>query len=350
MMAAQLCQVSVIVPTFNVERYVAECLESVLSQDFEGAYELIVVDDGSTDMTPALVEGFARRDDRIRFFQVSHDGAPGKARNRGIEEAQGDYLVFLDSDDRLRPRALASFNDVAQAHQPDVICGDRVFIDELSASSGHRPLPPTLRGLREHAGELDLELRQVYANASAKAYRRAIVTEHQIRFPEGHPGQDSGFSVTFCAYARSIFGLDTPVYDVRVRGDAANPSLTQQFDLRAVGRRLTSARQCVDELCRRGLDGYAADARAYFLLGILLRLVQENARGRLTDIPATYELLKSFRDSEARRLGARMMSPQVRRRWRVASCVMLSPWSMRLALGLAKLLGVGRVRPRVLGA
>ena len=345
-MVANLCQVSVIVPTFNVERYIAECLESALSQEFDGGYEVIVVDDGSTDETLALVESFARRDGRVRFFQVPHDGAPGKARNLGIEEAQGDYLVFLDSDDRLRSDSLASFWGVVQAHRPDLVCGGRVIIDEQSVVLECRELPPQLSGLRAHDGAMDLGLRQVYANASAKAYRREVVMDHQIRFPEGHPSQDSGFSVIYCAYAQSIFGLNTPVYEVRIRGDAANLSLTQQFDLRAIRRRLTSARQCVDDLWCRGLEGHAADACAYFLLGVFARLIRENARGRLLDIRAAHEILRAYRCNAGDGLRKRGMSAPLRRMWWIASCMMISPLSMRISMGVAKLLGIGRVASR----
>jgi glycosyltransferase involved in cell wall biosynthesis len=92
-------------PAFNCERYIAEAIESVIAQTFE-SWELLVVDNGSSDSTKAIAESYARLDQRI---QVMHEPRPGAAaaRNLGINEARGRYIAFLDSDDMWLPRKLA---------------------------------------------------------------------------------------------------------------------------------------------------------------------------------------------------------------------------------------------------
>ncbi len=93
--------ISVIIPTFNRSYCLAETLDSVLRQSFKN-YELIVVDDGSTDATPQLLDQYAGR---LAHLQTSHAG-PSAARNAGIGMARGDYIAFLDSDDLWAPRKL----------------------------------------------------------------------------------------------------------------------------------------------------------------------------------------------------------------------------------------------------
>lgn len=90
--------ISVIVPVYNVEKYLEECVESVLSQTFTD-YELLLIDDGSTDSSGDLCDQIAKRDTRVRVFHKSN-GGPSSARNKGMDEAEGDWIVFLDSDDK----------------------------------------------------------------------------------------------------------------------------------------------------------------------------------------------------------------------------------------------------------
>lgn len=90
--------ISVIVPVYNVEKYLEECVESVLSQTFTD-YELLLIDDGSTDSSGDLCDQIAKRDTRVRVFHKSNGGI-SSARNKGMDEAEGDWIVFLDSDDK----------------------------------------------------------------------------------------------------------------------------------------------------------------------------------------------------------------------------------------------------------
>ena len=96
--------ISVLVPIYKVEAYLQRCIDSVLSQDFE-KYELILVDDGSPDRCPAIVDDAARKDSRVKAVHKENGGLPS-ARLSGFQKAQGEFVVFLDSDDWLLPGAL----------------------------------------------------------------------------------------------------------------------------------------------------------------------------------------------------------------------------------------------------
>ena len=90
-------QFSVILPIYNVEKYLAECIESVLSQSFKD-YELILVDDGSKDGSGRICDEYAQKDSRIKVLHKENGGL-SDARNYGTERASGDYIVYIDSDD-----------------------------------------------------------------------------------------------------------------------------------------------------------------------------------------------------------------------------------------------------------
>lgn len=103
--------VSIIIPAYNVEMYIRECLDSALGQTFTDL-EVIVVDDGSTDSTPEIIHGYAERDSRVRVLRRPNGGLP-IARNPGLEMARGEWVMFLDSDDVLSPYAVAVLLEAA---------------------------------------------------------------------------------------------------------------------------------------------------------------------------------------------------------------------------------------------
>ncbi|MBR0101963.1 MAG: glycosyltransferase family 2 protein, partial [Selenomonadaceae bacterium] len=114
--------VSVIIPMYNVESYVGECLESVLKQTFQD-FEVIVVDDCSTDDSVKIVEEYAPKfDGRLRLFSMEKNtGTPGKPRNKGIELAHGEYIQFLDADDFMILHALEALYTAAKKYDADVV-------------------------------------------------------------------------------------------------------------------------------------------------------------------------------------------------------------------------------------
>lgn len=97
--------VSIITPAFNAENYIGETIESVKAQSYQD-WELIIVDDCSTDNTLAIVKGYTDNDSRIKLIKAPQNGGVAKARNLGIEQAQGDYIAFVDSDDLWKPDKL----------------------------------------------------------------------------------------------------------------------------------------------------------------------------------------------------------------------------------------------------
>lgn len=106
--------VSVIVPVYNVEAYLRQCLDSLIGQSYQ-ALEIILVNDGSTDQSGAICDEYARMDSRVRVFHKENDGSPSTTRNMGLEVAKGTYISFVDSDDWVEPEMYAELVSMMEA-------------------------------------------------------------------------------------------------------------------------------------------------------------------------------------------------------------------------------------------
>ncbi|MFI8089929.1 CDP-glycerol glycerophosphotransferase family protein [Streptomyces sp. NPDC086080] len=208
---------SVIVPAYQVQAYLHECLESVLSQSYPDL-ELIAVDDCSPDACGAVIDEFAARDPRVRVVHLPENTGLGRARNAGMERATGDYLVFLDGDDTLTPGALLALADrLKETGEPDVLVYDyaRVYWsgeavrNQVAAELTERG-PAPFR-LTDRPGLLNLLM-----VAWNKAYRRDFVRRAGLSFPPGYY-EDTPWTYPALMTAESIATLDRVCVHYRQR-------------------------------------------------------------------------------------------------------------------------------------
>jgi glycosyltransferase involved in cell wall biosynthesis len=213
-----MIKVSVVVPVFNPGIYLRRCVESLVSQTLPAQdYEVIFVDDGSTDDAPAFLDQVAGSSPQVRVIHQENSGWPGKPRNVGIDAARGTYVFFCDADDWLSPDALAHLYDFAEANHSDVV---------LPKMAGFgRPIPH--HAFRATLGQTSLADGPLMESLTPhKLFRRSFLDAHQIRFPEGvRRLEDHYFVVT--AYLRaqvvSIYADRTCYTHIR-RDDAGNIS------------------------------------------------------------------------------------------------------------------------------
>jgi CRISPR system Cascade subunit CasB len=224
---------SVIVPAYKVQAYLHECLDSVLSQSYPDL-ELIAVDDCSPDACGAIIDEFAARDARVRAVHLPENQGLGRARNAGLEQATGDYLVFLDSDDTLTPDALRAIADrIKETGDPDVL----VFDYARTFWSGDAQRNKVAAQLTEQGpAPFRLEdrpgLLRVIMVAWNKAYRREFVEREGFAFPPGYY-EDTPWTYPVLMAAETIATLDRVCvhYRQRRQGNILGTTSRKHFDV-----------------------------------------------------------------------------------------------------------------------
>ncbi|QMU79236.1 glycosyltransferase [Streptacidiphilus sp. PB12-B1b] len=232
-------RLSVVVPVHNVEAYLQECLESIRGQSF-GEFDVVLIDDGSTDRSAEIAESFAARDPRFRLFRQPNEGL-GAARNAGLLRISpgSEYLAFVDSDDTLPPDAYRLLVDTLDGTGSDFAAGNVMRFRSVGsvASPIHRkPFADTL--LRTHITRTPALVtdRTVWN----KVYRRSFWDRHTFRYPEGILYEDAPVTIPAHFAAERVDVLRTPVYNWRER-EAGAPSITQRRnDTRGMRDRITS--------------------------------------------------------------------------------------------------------------
>ncbi len=178
--------ISVIVPVYNVERYLAKCIDSILAQTYP-SLEIILVDDGSKDSSGAICDSYAKKDSRIRVIHKENGGL-SDARNRGIEEARGEYLGFIDSDDYIDPDMYEVLYETLERHGADMsMCGVYELYDGQAAEQV--PEISDFGCTSEEAMKIVIDGQINYAYAVNKLYKRELFDG--IRYPVGKIIEDA---------------------------------------------------------------------------------------------------------------------------------------------------------------
>ena len=198
-----MIKISVIMPIYNDEEKIYDSINSVLSQSLTDI-ELICVDDGSTDNSLRILKSLAEKDDRIRVFSQKNQGS-GKARNKGISEAKGEYIAFLDSDDQMVDNdALNQLYTEAKKNNVDMVSGGIQFVDKGKISYEFSCFKPITELKLRSVGDYCLPW-YFYKNI----FKRSLLIENNIRFPDLLRGQDPIFLVEILSHLDNF--LEVPV-------------------------------------------------------------------------------------------------------------------------------------------
>lgn len=212
---------SVVIPVYNAERYLAQCIESVRMQTWED-YEVILVDDGSCDSSRALCSSYCARDARFRLIEHDRNRGASAARNTGLAAARADYVMFLDNDDWIDGReAFARVHDaVVGGDGPDVVCypmGDSYAPWDEATFAPHS-YEGELKACAEIEDKLMYMIRNglYYSSASGKTVRRALIEGNGLCFDERlKHNEDTEWSRRLLGCLGSVAWIDEGFYVYR---------------------------------------------------------------------------------------------------------------------------------------
>lgn len=200
--------VSVIVPVYNVKKYLQKCVDSIINQDYRNI-ELILVDDGSTDGSGELCDLYASRDKRIVVLHKANFGSSA-ARNSGIKAAAGDYILFVDGDDYISPNLISAVVKKATESNADIVMFDAEFVDENGGNIEY------LNAFSDKFASDFSDTRQALIGLPAlwnKLYKKALFTDNKITIPEGIAiGEDLAANIKLISTSSKTAYVDKPFY------------------------------------------------------------------------------------------------------------------------------------------
>ena len=219
--------VSIIVPVYNAARTLGRCVESILNQEYTD-FELLLVDDGSTDTSGSLCDAYARQDSRVRVLHRENGGVSA-ARNAALDAAGGVYLQFLDSDDWMTPDATRSLVRAAEESGCDLVIADFYRVVGSRVSQKGDIEEDNVMTREEYAAHMMENPADFYYGVLwNKLYRRDLVESHHLRMdPEISWCEDFMFNLEYIRCAASFRAIQLPIYYyVKTKGSLATQSLT----------------------------------------------------------------------------------------------------------------------------
>lgn len=200
-------KVSIIVPIYNVEKYLEKCIKSILNQTYKNI-EVLLVDDCATDDSGNIAKEFEKNDNRCRYIKRENNGGLAAARNTGIEAATGEYLAFVDSDDWISENFVLHLLNKAKEKKSDITICDYSMVDD----NGKETLANTLENLDDNS-KLENKIAYIRNHTVTKLYNREFFMNQQIRFPEEiRRAEDMAVTIPLLTRTKKIAILKESLY------------------------------------------------------------------------------------------------------------------------------------------
>lgn len=294
---------SVIVPIYNIEKYLSRCIDSVLTQTFED-FELILVDDGSPDNCPDICDEYAKKDGRITVVHKENGGLVS-ARQSGISKATGDYVFHLDGDDALLPNALESAYEIIKKTNADIvsfsykICVDGV-IGELVEDFAEEGLYNKAEMEKSIYPNLlsNKNMKNLFYFLWGKAIKRELATKHQMKVNTAiSMGEDVICSTPCFLDADTVYMSKKAVYLYTVRGD----SITTDFKISQITQvaDVVAGLHNLDVKKPNGFDEQISRYSSFLCFAILASAAEGNHFSSIKEIKKT--ILNSLHKDEIKK-------------------------------------------------
>ncbi len=231
---------SIIIPVYNVEKYLSDCLDSVLNQTYQDYYEVICINDGSTDQSLAILEEYEKKADNLTIISQENKG-PSEARNTGIRQAKGDYIWFIDSDDWIERNSLEVLSKYINGE--DFICfnGRKYFDHKRILEDADSGVEEELTGWDYHNKYSLVNSKIHFLCVMSRIFQRDFILKNNLFFEPGLYHEDNLFMPLVCYYADKVKVIPDTLYIYRVREGSISqtPSKKHVFDMIIIANKLS---------------------------------------------------------------------------------------------------------------
>ncbi|MDR0723948.1 MAG: glycosyltransferase [Endomicrobium sp.] len=221
-------KISIIIPIYNVEKYIKQCLESIISQSLKDI-EILCIDDCGTDSSIKIVESFAKKDSRIKIIQLDKNKGLGAARNVGIKNSNGKYIIFVDSDDYIDPNLLEiAYAKIEKLQLDSVWYNVKLFNDTKKSFTKDNYF------LKTSAGILNItpnNINKFTVIACNKIYRTSVIKKNNIMFSENILFEDLEFYYKFFTKSKETYFINKHLYIYRLRPNSILSSKKNREDI-----------------------------------------------------------------------------------------------------------------------
>lgn len=285
---------------YNVEPYIGECLDSILTQECEGVdIEVLAIDDGSPDRSGEIAREYASKDPRLKVTRQENLG-PGGARNTGLDQARGEYVVFVDADDILAPGAIRTIVDKIKEKHPEAIqlCGADIMDD------GPQQLFSIARWEgRSHTGMEILRATGFHVVVMYTVYLHEFIERNKLRFLPYLYHEDNEFTPRVFYFLKDIESIDKVLYFKRVNYDSITRTVNpkKNYDLVEVARHLYDfAKTIEDENDRKFMIRLASNAFKMALTNETKLMDRKTRKEFNRHLKKNKDLLRSFFEADRR--------------------------------------------------
>ena len=281
--------VSVIIPVYKAERYLEECMDSVLNQDYP-YIEIVLVDDGSPDNCPALCDQYAKQYENVSVIHQTNSGL-GRSRNAGMAASNGKYIFFLDSDDCMEEGALSRLVKCAEEKGADIVTGGfRRFNTEKVSEVN---VPHLHDG--DYTRTVDFRFKGFYMYGHLsyncmKMYRRGFLEEHDLKCWTYPFTQDKAHNMACCAYKPVYAFVEESVYLYRIN----ESSVTFHYKENYIPVWIAIASDFQDFLKERGIENCYGDLIAFHFFFGSFFLVKQELQFKKHGILEAVKILKRY--------------------------------------------------------
>lgn len=283
--------ISVIVTAYNIEKYLPGCVESLLAQTYR-PMEIILVDDGSTDKTPQLCDAYTRENEFVHVIHKKNEG-PSGARNAGLELARGDYIGYVDGDDRVEADMYEKMLDACLDTGAQIaICAYREVGE--GAEECH-PSGKILQLSREETLELYINgdpRYHIYHSVWSKLFERKVIED--IRFPKGRKSEDIMYTTWALTRASKCVFLDTPYYNYTV--DRSGSIMNSQLHERRFKDEIPFWKEQADYLRQLGMQELAEKSAYQFYRKMLFYYIDFRDRKMKDSAKELMDFLRKEKD------------------------------------------------------